>query len=151
MEKTLAELVLEGDVRRVWIRLPVMWPASRFARWGAKRSSLSLNKLLRTNWRQRSHIGKTIRDYISIALSKEGIRVRPLIREATLRVTFFHGKRRIRDGDTFLPKPLVDGLVGHVIEDDRETLLRIVPVEFAVDARDPRIEIEISETTATGG
>jgi Holliday junction resolvase RusA-like endonuclease len=59
-------------------------------------------------------------------------------------VAYFKDNRR-RDLDNICTKLYIDGLVGHVIDDDRYTILKRLTVSAEVDKKRPRLEITITE------
>lgn len=61
-------------------------------------------------------------------------------------VAYFKDNTR-RDLDNICTKLYIDGLVGHVIEDDRYTILQRLTVSAGVDKTRPRLEITIREAT----
>jgi len=54
-------------------------------------------------------------------------------------------KNRPQDPDNIASKLYIDGLVGHVIEDDTREFVRKVTVQSEIDKENPRVEIEVVE------
>ena len=59
-------------------------------------------------------------------------------------VAYFKDNTR-RDLDNICTKLYTDGLVGHVIDDDRYTILKRLTVSAEVDKKRPRLEIIVTE------
>ena len=90
-------------------------------------------------------IAKRYRRLARLATLEERIEPPPWMK-ATVQARFFHKTRRRRDGVNFnaMLKPAQDGIVdaGLVIDDDSEHLTTLPP-EFAIDYRNPRVEMTI--------
>ena len=63
-----------------------------------------------------------------------------------IHVTAFF-KNRPQDPDNLCSKLYIDGLIGRVIENDTRQFVRKVTVQSEIDRENPRVEIEINETT----
>lgn len=59
-------------------------------------------------------------------------------------VAYFKDNRR-RDLDNICTKLYIDGLVTHVLPDDRHTVIRKITISAEVDKKRPRLEIIVTE------
>lgn len=68
----------------------------------------------------------------------------PKLARAACQVTYFFEKPARRDSDNFSPKMLLDALrKGGILTDDNAAVLDLAQVQLHVDARRPRMEVEL--------
>lgn len=104
----------------------------------------SNNRLLRMHWAERH---RTLRDWADTAWAVWFTSGCPKFEEAvvTIRLYFTVSRRRDRDNYTAACKGILDGLSEHAWTDDNTDVIDLRPVEIAVDKRNPRVEITITE------
>lgn len=70
----------------------------------------------------------------------------PRYERPQVRVVYYFRTKRRRDPDNYAPKFILDALrySGIIVEDNSE-VLELLPVEFAVDAAMPRVEVFVEE------
>ena len=59
-------------------------------------------------------------------------------------VTYFFKDRRRRDFDNFVPKFVLDGLVGTVLADDDQSHVEELRIRFGYDPKHPRTEVTLT-------
>ena len=107
----------------------------------------SLNKWTKWHWAEQRDTKEEWDFAIMTALRKETSRavLVSLIKKASITIKYYFSSDRKRDHDNYTPKFIMDGLVGRVIQDDNDKLVK-VEWELLVDRNNPRTTIEIKET-----
>jgi Holliday junction resolvase RusA-like endonuclease len=71
------------------------------------------------------------------------VQYKPFAVPVVVTVTYFFKDRRRRDFDNFVPKFILDGLVGTVLTDDDQSHLSELRIRFAHDPKNPRTEVTL--------
>ena len=107
----------------------------------------SLNEWIHAHWAVKARYKQDWDGEVMLALIEEcGVTKLPrLIKKANIKIKYYFRVERLkRDYDNYSPKFLMDGLVGRVIQDDNDKLVK-VEWELSVDRKNPRTVIEIEE------
>lgn len=106
----------------------------------------SLNEWTKLKWYAKRDLKEEWDFEIMTALRKETSRavLVSLIKKASITIKYYFSSDRKRDRDNYSPKFLQDGLVGRVIQDDNDKLVK-VEWELRVDRDNPRTEIIVEE------
>lgn len=105
----------------------------------------------RPHWAAKARATKAYRE-LAWAVTKDALgRSKPMWNEATARATFYFAKagRRDRGNMQAMLKPAFDGMVDAGLMVDDENLVELPPVKM-VDAKRPRVEIEVWEGVTSG-
>ena len=107
----------------------------------------SLNSWIHAHWAVKRKYKLDWDGEIMLALIEEcGLTKLPrLIKKASITIKYYFRVERLkRDYDNYSPKFLMDGLVGRVIQDDNDKLVK-VEWELRVDRKAPRTEIMVEK------
>ena len=107
----------------------------------------SLNRLLRMHWARRQELMELWRQEVAVAAMRAG---RPKFKAAKIRLRLYYDRHPLPDLDNALAaaaKLVLDGLVasGIIPDDDARHVRGLTLAELAVDRKNPRVEVEVSE------
>ena len=71
-------------------------------------------------------------------------RHKPFAVPVVVTVTYFFKDKRRRDFDNFVPKFVLDGLVGTVLADDDQSHVAELRIRFDQDSKKPRTEVTLT-------
>jgi Holliday junction resolvase RusA-like endonuclease len=108
----------------------------------------SLNQWSRMHWSRAARIKKQWEnDILYVFLSCKAKGAFPQ-QKAQIKVTYFFATNRRRDADNLNLKFILDGIVkAGIIQDDSTKVIGQPVTAWEVDKHDPRVEIEISESS----